>query len=116
MIGHAQSNEDKPSIGLNIACLVAPVAGSFALIFVPLVISTLLTTDLNRSLGPLLMASIYGGFVLPLAMIPITLGRRKSSVSPKAQSALSSVLIGCLIDIVALIFFVWWMKVNNLGL
>ncbi len=116
MIGHVQSKEEKPSVGLNITCLLSPIAGSFALIFLPIILSTMLTVALNRIFGTLLMASIYGGFILPLAMIPITLERRRSSVSPKAQAALTSVLVGCLVDIVALVFFVWWMKVNNLGL
>ena len=116
MIGHVQSKEDKPSVGLKITCLLAPIAGSFVLIFLPLVLSTMLTIALNRIFGVLLMATIYGGFILPLAMIPVTLRRRQGSVSLKAQAALTSILIGCVIDIVALAFFVWWMKVNNLGL
>jgi hypothetical protein len=96
--------------------ILLPLVASFALIFLPIVVSELLTTSLNGSLGALLMGSIYGGFLLPLAGMLRALRRMRGGVSGKAHAALRSTLIGCMIDMVALGLFVWWMKINNLGL
>lgn len=99
---------------LNIIRVLAPLAGSFILILLPVIISKMLTDSLNQSLGALLMALVIGGFILPLAVMLLTLSRMEGS--PAKAPAAVSIVAGCIIDIVALALFVGWMKMNNLGL